>query len=210
MLVGVSSAWAETTGWLKLESTIQPANNIWIGDRGEGQKPPLEISWDKGILDITVNGPRTKAAEAFLHDFLHHYWWDIVCGVEIKAILREAQEFIEDRDKGLWPTYSMELSVYRTPPTAIDLQNQAIQEAQSQLDRLKRETALRKRIDKLLEQLTEGGELLSKVLVNNLTTGSIVIITKADPDTTPKAGDIIGIVTSNGESIITIKLKKGE
>jgi len=75
---------------------------------------------------------------------------------ELLSLLRECLEFIEDNDVDLyqWDSISTTLE-YRVPPR-VTRETQAkdkVEDAQAELDRLKRETALNKKIKQIIEQL---------------------------------------------------------
>ncbi len=71
---------------------------------------------------------------------------------EILSLLRECLEFIED-GSDYWPTYGTHTLEVRSLPGTISQKEQEIKDAQAELDRLKRETALNKKIKQIIEQL---------------------------------------------------------
>lgn len=71
---------------------------------------------------------------------------------ELLSLLRECLEFIED-GSDQWPTYRISTLEGRPLPGTITQKEQEIKDAQAELDRLKRETALHKKIKQIIEQL---------------------------------------------------------
>jgi len=150
MFSGISSVGAEKYAF---EGDITVEKFVICGN---SDKELLSISFGNGVLDIKLNGPRTEAAEAFF-DYLRQYY-GLISGQEVRAVLIEVHEFIRDRDKPVRLDQINTTLLYTPPPTELQIQEEAIKEAQGDLEQMKRETALRKRIDKLLKQLEKGDE----------------------------------------------------
>jgi len=65
-------------------------------------------------------------------------------------LLIKLREFVRDNDLEAWATFDMSDSVYRPAPSRTQLLEQEIKKSQARLERLKRETALRKDIEAII------------------------------------------------------------
>ncbi len=104
--------------------------------------------------EVTFEGKADESAKEFIKyikQYLDPYLDER--DRDISKLLTECLEYIED-GSDTWPTYGTSTLECRPLPGTISEKEDEIKRAQKQLDRLKAETALHKRIEGIIKQLT--------------------------------------------------------